>query len=355
MTNKVDRLGDTVIDFEAVLKSMRSAVWNKVKEYLPTGLPKDFHELLWEYPTRQGKYFRPGLMILATEMFGGKRSDALLVAAALQVCQDWILIHDDFEDDAEERRSTPNEHRMALHRLHGSEIAVNAGDALHVIMWRMVGDCVRQFGDQRGWMIYDKFVDILMTTARGQHIELKWQRDRWLDMREDDFFSLVDIKAGYYTTAGPVQIGGFIAGVSDRLLDGALSWCIPFGRAFQVWDDVMNLTVDTVIQGKEKAGDITEGKRTLILIHLLDHCSVSDAQEVRSFYVRDRGSRTHEERERILAMMKRCGSIEYAATCARELGRIAKERFDVYGEGLPDSFAKRAIRTGIDYATSRRR
>src|SRR3989344_3960571 len=121
-------------DFTSVLKEKKPAVYETILRYLPNP-EKTWVEEHWkavrDYPDRQGKYIRPTLVLLMCEMLGGDSEKALLTAAAMQTSEDWILNHDDIQDKSEERRGKPT-----LHRIYGLNIALNAGDASHMIMWK---------------------------------------------------------------------------------------------------------------------------------------------------------------------------------------------------------------------------
>ena len=188
------------------ITKLKPIIWKKICEYLPDKEPKEHYGMVSEYPKRQGKYLRPGLVMLASKMFGTNSKEALLSAAAMQVCEDWILIHDDVEDHSLERR-----HKPALNIIYGNELAINAGDALHVIMWRMLGDNVRIIGAKQGWEIFDKMNDILTKTIEGQFLEINLIHQNKIEITEKEYFCMVDIKAGYYTVVGPLQLGAIVA------------------------------------------------------------------------------------------------------------------------------------------------
>jgi geranylgeranyl diphosphate synthase type II len=101
------------------------------------------------------------------------------------------------------------------------------------------------------------------------------------------------------------------------------------GAAFQIRDDVLNLVGDEALYGKEINGDLHEGKRTLILIHLIGHARGSDARFVRDYLMMERDDRTHEVVERVRALMDRYGSIVFATEYARGIADEALDAFDV--------------------------
>lgn len=343
------------IDFVKELAELKKLVWKAVQVNLIDREPREYYAAVYEYPNRQGKYFRPSLVMLATEMFGGDADRAIQTAAAMQMSEEWLLVHDDFLDNSEERRSIATEYRPALNKIYGDKIAVNAGDTLHALMWKMVGDCVRELGDEKGWKVYDKMNDIILTTLEGQYLELDWNRNGKVVITEQEYYKMIYIKAGYYTVTGPLQLGAIIAGADEKDQSLIGEWGIPFGCAFQIWDDVMNLTVDSGVLGKEKGGDILEGKRTLSLIHLLGICSRTEAEYVKTIYLKKREQKSNSEMQYILNLMEKYGSIEYARSKAKDFSNKALRIFDNQTSHLPNGKAKEIIREGIKFVVNRDR
>jgi len=338
------------IDFLKALEERKPRIYRKICEYLPDRYPKEHYRILRDYPDRQGKYLRPVLVLLSNEMFGGNEEEAILTAAAMQTSEDWILIHDDIEDDSEERRGKPS-----LHKLHGTELALNVGDALHVIMWKMLMDNNEILGYEKTAKICDFMYDLLIRTCEGQYLDISWIVHRKVDITEQEYYKMVDAKAGAYTIYGPLQMGAIVAGTSDKTVGSIREWGIPFGRAFMIHDDVLNLTADRDRYGKEIGGDILEGKRTLILINLLENCTKKEKKRVMGIYLKKRKEKTDEERNYVMDLMNRYKSIEYAHQKSLEFAAKAKSTFDEKTRDLEDSFAKKAIRTCISFVVERDR
>jgi len=336
------------VDFLGAVGELKPRVYEVIKRYLPDREPREHYDMVREYPERQGKYVRPGLLLLSCRMFGGDAEKGMLTAAAMQTSEDWILIHDDILDHSEERRKKPTLHRQA-----GVELAINAGDALHMIMWKMLGDNADALGAPVGRAVFDKMYEILMVTAEGQYIEGHWIRDKVVDVVEDEYYGMIRRKAAWYTIIGPLQLGALVAGASPEDVGAWVDVGMPFGCGFQIWDDVMNLSVDASKQGKERAGDILEGKRTLMLIHLLRHCSPVEKQQVLSIYRKHRKEKTLEERDLVLGLMETYGSIEFGKERAQAFAQQARGNFDKAFAHVPDSDAKRTIRAGIGWVVDR--
>lgn len=337
------------------LSRLKPAVWKEIQKYLPIKEPEEHYKMVRDYPERQGKYLRPGLVLLSCKMYGGARQKAILTAACMQISEEWLLIHDDFEDHSLERRSTGERHKPSLNMLHGDELAVNAGDALHVIMWQALGDNTRKLGSRIGWQVYEKMTDILLATIEGQFLELAWIKKQKINMTEAEYFRMIDIKAGYYTIIGPLQLGAIVAGKNKAELKRIKEWGSPFGRAFQIWDDVMNLETASSKQGKEQAGDILEGKRTLILIHLLKNCLKLEKEKIIKIYQKERSQKTKAEIEYILGLARKYKSIEHAKNVAKNYAKTAKNIFDKNTKNLPKTKAQKIIRAAIDFVVNRER
>ena len=238
---------------------MRPELLTRIDSLLPAGgdTPElaRYAQMLRDYPQRGGKGIRSELLLGTARAYGVQPESpewqrALWLAAALELFQNWVLIHDDIEDDSEERRGRP-----ALHRLHGVPLAINAGDALHVYMWM----AVRRSGVDRA---LDEFMQMVLKTAEGQHLDLAWVESREWNLTEADYLRMVRLKTAYYTVIYPLRLGALAAGREPAPQFEAAG--LALGTAFQIRDDVLNLIGDPAKYGKEIGGDLLEGKRTLI-------------------------------------------------------------------------------------------
>jgi geranylgeranyl diphosphate synthase type II len=117
-----------------ILDNYKKQVFPFIKKYLQDNLDSDFHyQITSDYSFRQGKYLRPSLLLMTAGSLGLDIQKAIPTAAAMQISEDWILNHDDIEDDSQERRGLPS-----LHHQIGTPLAINAGDALHALNWQLI-------------------------------------------------------------------------------------------------------------------------------------------------------------------------------------------------------------------------
>jgi geranylgeranyl diphosphate synthase, type II len=300
-----------------------------ISSFVEALLPKDhpipeialLYRMMRDYPARGGKMIRSKLLLASALAHGGSLEKALPLAVALELFQNWILIHDDIEDDSLERRGRP-----ALHREYGLPLALNAGDALHVYMWQVV----YQSGIP-GAM--PEFFEMIHQTAEGQHMDLGWvERGRW-DITQVDYLELVRRKTARYTVVSPLKLGALAAGCvpDDRLTQAGLD----LGVAFQIRDDVLNLDGDFERYGKEITGDLFEGKRTLMLVHLLEHASEREREEVLQVMNKPRAEKSESEVARVLELLRAYGSIPFAQAVADDHAKRGLETLRASLETLP--------------------
>lgn len=294
-----------------------------------------------EYTDRRGKYARPNLALLWCELYGGKVEDAFLSACGIQMVEDWILLHDDWEDQNELRRGKP-----AAHILYGDVFAINAGDAGHMLQWKIVHDASK--APKVGEEIYDKFYDILLVAAEGQYYDLKLARGKDIThFTLDDYWRSIHAKSAYYSVYGPMQLGAIAAGQPDRAIRQMEDYGTLIGRAFQIKDDILDCTSTEEVLGKTIGTDIYEGTKTAILWHFVQNASPPELEEVKAIYAKDRKDKTQEEVNRVIKLFENTGSIKFAQDLVDSLGREALEKFEEQTKDIPESDIKETARDAI--------
>src|SRR5437899_3052483 len=107
-------------------------------------------------------------------------------------------------------------------------------------------------------------------TTEGQHMELVWVVENKWKLNESDYLEMVSRKTSWYTVTSPCRLGAIVAGAGEGELRKLLEFGTKLGMAFQIQDDALNLVGDAEKYGKESSDDILEGKRTLILLRLIE-------------------------------------------------------------------------------------
>jgi geranylgeranyl diphosphate synthase type II len=343
-------------NFLEILKTYRDLISPIVIKYVSDSLkfPKycqintkyqpelDFQEkLISEYPKRLGKYLRPTLLMSTALAMGATKESALLSAAAMQLSEEWILIHDDVEDESLERRGVPT-----LQKMYSPALAVNAGDALHVVMWKIVGDI-------KNPQIFDEFVQLLNRTTFGQTVDIRWNQENKLDITDEDIFLILESKTCYYTISGPMRLGAIVAGASQTDLDTIYLFGRYLGRAFQIIDDILDLTSDFAGQKKQPFNDIYEGKRTIPLSHLIKSANSSELDKIKTILSKARSEKTASEVQEIIGLMDKYKAIDSARELAVQFSLEAKKILHDKMSFIKVEPYRQQLETAIDFIVNR--
>ena len=293
-------------------------------------LVQEFWELQRAYPERPGKGLRGLFTVLSCVAHGGREEDAIVPAAALELFQNWVLVHDDVEDDSDTRRGLP-----ALHKLVGVPVAINVGDAMHVAMWRLL---MTDPTPQRDALVRE-FLDMIERTAEGQHMDLQWIAHGTVDVSADSYLSMVERKTGHYTVSAPLRLGAIAAGQTPD--DAIIRPALRLGAAFQIRDDVLSLTPDTDGSfGKAYLGDLIEGKRTLVLALAMERLGADERGRLTDFYQLSPDAKTDAAVEDAFGLLEASGAIAEAQRVAE---RMADEAIAQLRDLLPASDAGQVL------------
>jgi len=318
-------------------------------EYLQPREPRRYlYNLVADYPRRGGRMLRPSLCIASACAFGAARQDAVRSAVALELLHNAFLVHDDVEDESDERRGQPT-----LHALHGVPVAINVGDALTLVGLRALIDNRKTLGAQLAMQVMEEAERMARETVEGQAIELGWRRDNATHLSDADYLDMVLKKTCWYTTIYPSRVGALIGTRSNRDLDRFLRFGFFLGAAFQIEDDLLNLEGDARQYGKELGGDIWEGKRTLMLIHLLRAASEDERARLATFLAQPRRARPLAEVQWVRDQMDGYGSVEHARQVAHALAGAALHEYEYLYAGLRDSRDKRFIEALVRWVLER--
>ena len=301
-----------------------------------------------DYPTRGGKALRPSLCLATCEAFGGALEDALPSAVAIELLHNAFLVHDDIEDASLLRRGEPT-----LHRRHGIPLALNAGDGLALQAMGTLRANIDLLGSRLADRIMVEFDFMSQQTVAGQALELGWCRDNRIDLEPDDYLELIMKKTCWYTTVLPLRVGALVGSRGTAGLDPMIEFGFHLGAAFQIRDDILNLVGDPAVYGKEALGDLLEGKRTLMLIHLLASADPVDRRWLVGYLARVPAERPREDVVRVLELMVSYGSIAFASAFATGVARSATTSLGAAFAGLDDSPALRFIDRLVPYMIER--
>ena len=334
---------------ESILTQYRERAAEEIERRLPRGEPyRWLYEPMADYPRRTGKALRAALCLAACGAFGGTEDDALTVAAAIELAHCAFLVHDDIQDDSLRRRGSPT-----LHRCQGMPLALNAGNALALGSFEALRSGCRGFGHRLGGQVFDEFCSAVWRTLEGQALELGWRRDGVIDLSAQDYLTMVLGKTCWYTTIAPLRIGALIGSRGNVDLTAMSRFGLFLGAAFQITDDVLNVTGGEAAYGKELRGDLREGKRTLMVIHLLSVAEPEDRDALVHVLRRSGGERTDEQVDWLTALFLRYGSITFAQDFARGVADAAVAAFPPAFRAAPHPDRAKVIQDLVAYVVER--
>jgi len=297
--------------------------------------------LLLPFLRRGGKRIRPALSLLSCSAAGGKYGDMLAPAAIIEMFHNFTLIHDDIEDDSKFRRGEPT-----LHVSHGIPIALNSGDALYTLLWKRL--VLLKMPPKKLVSLQALYADAFKRVVEGQGIELSWIKSGRFDVTEEEYLHMIDGKTSALMGLS-CEAGAAIAGAPSRTRGALRSYGEKIGAAFQIQDDVLNLVGDFEKYKKEIGGDISEGKRTLMVVHFLK--SAPAKEKARLVSILSTHSAKKEDIAWAIEAMRGSGSIDYARECALRLVEEAKAEL----KHLPDSADRAALESIASYVITRER
>ena len=303
------------------------AIENLLPIVHPIGLYKASRHLV----DAGGKRLRPSMLLIAAEATGGDPVALVSAAVSIELIHNFTLIHDDIMDNANIRRG-----RQSVHKIWGDSGAILAGDTLYSKAFQILGNTPAESS------LILRSMNILSETCtaicEGQWLDLEFEnRSR---VSEDEYMEMIEKKTGVLYGASACM-GATLSGASEKEVKGLDEFGKLTGMGFQIHDDVLDLTAPEKVLGKRRGGDLVEGKKTLIMIHALEH-----GIEVEVFGKKDA---TPQEIEKALYVLEKAGSIDYARSRAADLVNRGKRALDA----LSDSPAKMLLLDLADYMIRR--
>jgi octaprenyl-diphosphate synthase len=287
----------------------------------------------WDLFSRGGKRWRPLLLTLICEGLGGGDAGLSLVPV-VEFSHNASLIHDDIEDNSDERRGKP-----AVHLLYGADTAINGGSFLYflplncIASWNVPPDLKNT--------VYALWGDHIRRLHLGQAMDIYWHRDFFSLPRLDEYDRMCRLKTGCLARFAAL-LGVWAAtgsGGSMVLPDGstasldkpgALAELLGeaaenLGVGFQILDDVKNLT--TGVLGKKRGDDIVEGKKSLPVLLYLHRGKNAPETVARCFSAARSGGSSVPEVEELICRLEEAGVLEDARERGLVLIQAAREAF----------------------------
>ena len=309
-------------DFQEYLDQYAGVIGDLVNRYIPHGDHPDMDRYLYgplmKYSKNGGKRHRPLIALAGCLVVGGDMNKAISSAAAIEHFHTAALIHDDIADEAELRRGEP-----CLHLSEGLGLALNMGDlGLSLVNGTVINDPA--LDDAVKVRVVTELIEMTRRTIEGQAMDIGWARDARYDITPEDYLIMATHKTAHYSGAVPLAIGAIVGGGTEAQIEGLRNFGLDTGLAFQIQYDLLNLIGEEESTKKDFRSDITEGKRTLIVVHALHHGT--EQQRARLVEILSNKEKNPDVLAEAVEIMQETGSIEYARNYAQNLTSISKNR-----------------------------
>jgi octaprenyl-diphosphate synthase len=281
-----------------------------------------------------GKRIRPLLLLLSARLCGYTAKEHHQLGSVVEFIHTATLLHDDVVDEADLRRG-----KKTARKVWGNQISILVGDYLYTkAMCRVV--------EFRSQGINEVISEACNKMAEGEVLQLYYNGNPAIP--ESDYIKIVEHKTAGLIAAA-CRMGAILADASEAQQEALFRFGQFLGIAFQVADDNLDYVANGASLGKTIGQDLRQGKATLPLLHLLQHCSeqdrcmIKDRMETRTLNTTDL--------DRILLLMAEYGSVTYAMDRARTYIDAAKRELELF----EDSTARRALAVTADYMITRDR
>jgi len=277
--------------------------------------------------SRGGKRWRPLLMTLICEALGGGDA-ALPLVPLVELCHNASLIHDDIEDNSDERRGKP-----AVHIIHGVDAAINSGSFLYFLPLACIDSWAA--ADNCRTSVYTLWAAYLRKLHLGQAIDIHWHRNHDLIPPVETYFTMCALKTGCLARFA-AELGATVEQTAQ--VPSPIAKCLgeaaeKLGIGFQILDDVKNISAG--IPGKKRGDDIVEGKKSLPILLFLHRWPEKKEMVFSCFNAARSGGVGAPEVETLIQALQSAGVLAEAEAQAQTFIANARSMFaaNLTGEG----------------------
>ena len=278
-----------------------------------------------------GKRIRPALLLLSAKLLDYQGLGAVRLGAVVEIIHTATLVHDDIIDEARTRRGRP-----AANTQWGNSKCVLAGDWLYMQAFKIAVQ-------ERNFRILDTLIELTQQMVEGELLQME-KLGKLITL--DEHFNLIFRKTACLFSVC-MRLGAILGGATAEQEAALGKYGHDLGMAFQIVDDVLDLTASEDVLGKPVASDLREGKVTMAVIHALERCTPEERVKIETIlHQRAFNGVTHVQ---ILDILQRYGSLEAATTRATQYAASAQKSICTF----PDSEFKRALLWAPEFVVAR--
>ncbi|MEM4662417.1 MAG: polyprenyl synthetase family protein [Candidatus Diapherotrites archaeon] len=297
---------------------------------------------VWEFLNRGGKRWRPALMISACKALNGPEELAVKFAPLIEFVHEGTLLVDDVEDNADLRRGKP-----AMHKIYGIDCAVNTGNAMYFIPLEILYNNKYNLPEKKIIKIYNIYAQEMLRLSVGQAMDIWWHKGKSKVISESAYLQMCAYKTGVLARFA-AKLGAVLANAKKTQIEALGNFGEALGVAFQIQDDILNIAPKSTDWGKEIGEDISEGKRTLLVIKAFQNLPKKEAEELEQ--ILNLHTKDKDKILRAIALIKKSGAIYYSINKARTIVKKAWAKID---KKIPNNDGKQELKAFADFAINR--
>ncbi len=278
-----------------------------------------------------GKRIRPSLLLLSAKSLGYSGLGMIRLGAVVEMVHSATLVHDDIIDAADTRRGRPS-----TNTTWGNAKCVLAGDWLYMQAFKVALD-------ERNFRVLDLLIGLTQQMVEGELLQME---KLGRSISQDEYNSLIYRKTACLFEVS-MRLGSVLASINGAAEQQMGDYGRSLGMAFQIVDDVLDLTATEEVLGKPVASDLREGKATLAVIHAIENGNAAERAAIQTVLT-DQNFETVTHAE-ILSILARHNSVDYAMNIAFQHAEAARLAL----ADLPDSDYKRALLWVPDFVVAR--
>ncbi len=266
-----------------------------------------------------GKMIRGGLTLLGYKIAKGtKEKEALKAAVAIEIIQSFLLVHDDWMDKDSLRRGRKTIHfqyqKNPSLKHYAACMAVSIGDFGHSFAHKIITDL--DIKDSHKIEALSYLLRLEINTVYGQMMDLTYDIQK--NVSWDQIIKVRELKTAYYTMVMPLLTGSTLAaGKNEKRKKAIISYGLPVGIAFQLQDDILGIFGDQEKFGKSTSSDLTEGKKSLLLVKALELSKGKDKKTLKAVFGNPKA--TSKQIEKARQIIKDSGALEHCQNLAQSL------------------------------------
>ena len=256
-----------------------------VNKYLNSklkGNPKKLYDAAGHLIIHGGKRLRPYMVIRSCQIVGGKSSNAINAASAVEMVHNFSLVHDDIMDNDEMRHGVPT-----VHKKYGMPIAILAGDVLFSKAFQIISDS--KLSDNATTQLVSRLAKACVDICEGQLLDVKMAEERKIPTQKDYITMIGKKTAALFDVS--CAMGAICASNKAKDVSNLSTFGRNLGIAFQITDDLIGVMGDPKITKKPVGNDLREGKKSLPILMAIKLAKGNDKKIILKAFGNSRISR----------------------------------------------------------------